>query len=95
VRRRTGPGPTGRRAPDGLAAAFERAHIICPQASLLIQPLVQAMCLGNTVDQVASGVLYIHPALTEVIEQALLNLWGRHMLAARSATLQRSPAIGR
>jgi hypothetical protein len=53
------------------------------------------MCLGNTVDQVASGVLYIHPALTEVIEQALLNLWGRHMLAARSATLQRSPAIGR
>jgi mycothione reductase len=50
------------------------AHIIGPQASLLIQPLVQAMCLGNTVDQVASGVLYIHPALTEVIEQALLKL---------------------
>jgi mycothione reductase len=50
------------------------AHIIGPQASLLIQPLVQAMCLGNTVDQVASGVLYIHPALTEVIEQALLNV---------------------
>jgi mycothione reductase len=50
------------------------AHIIGPQASLLIQPLVQAMCLGNTVDQVASGVLYIHPALTEIIEQALLEL---------------------
>jgi mycothione reductase len=50
------------------------AHIIGPQASLLIQPLVQAMCLGNTVDQVATGVLYIHPALTEVIEQALLKL---------------------
>jgi mycothione reductase len=50
------------------------AHIIGPQASLLIQPLVQAMCLGNTVDEVASGVLYIHPALTEVIEQALLKL---------------------
>ena len=49
------------------------AHIIGPQASLLIQPLVQAMCLGNTIDQVASGVLYIHPALTEVIEQALLK----------------------
>ena len=32
------------------------------------------MCLGNTVDQVASGVLYIHPALTEVVEQALLGL---------------------
>ena len=51
-------------------------HIIGPQASLLIQPLVQAMCLQNTVDQVASGVLYIHPALTEVIEQALLELSG-------------------
>jgi mycothione reductase len=50
------------------------AHIIGPQASLLIQPLVQAMCLGNTVDEVAAGVLYIHPALTEVVEQALLKL---------------------
>lgn len=49
------------------------AHIIGPQASTLIQPLVQAMCLGNTVDQVASEVIYIHPALTEVIEQALLG----------------------
>jgi mycothione reductase len=50
------------------------AHIIGPQASTLIQPLIQAMCLGSTADQVASGVLYIHPALTEVIEQALLEL---------------------
>jgi mycothione reductase len=50
------------------------AHIIGPQASILIQPLVQAMCLENTVDEVASGVLYIHPALTEVIEQTLLEL---------------------
>ncbi len=48
------------------------AHLIGPQASTLIQPLIQAMCLGNTVDQVASGVIYIHPALTEVVEQALL-----------------------
>ena len=32
------------------------------------------MCLGNTVDQVASGVLYIHPALIEAVEQALLAL---------------------
>jgi mycothione reductase len=50
------------------------AHLIGPQASVLIQPLIQAMYLGNTVDQVASGVLYIHPALTEVVEQALLEL---------------------
>ncbi|HEV2259653.1 MAG TPA: mycothione reductase [Streptosporangiaceae bacterium] len=50
------------------------AHIIGPQASTLIQPLIQAMCLGNTADQLARSVLYIHPALTEVVEQALLEL---------------------
>jgi mycothione reductase len=50
------------------------AHLLGPQAATLIQPLVQAMYLGSTVDQVASGVLYIHPALTEVVEQALLDL---------------------
>ncbi|WP_328884909.1 mycothione reductase [Streptomyces sp. NBC_00316] len=50
------------------------AHIIGPQASTLIQPLIQAMTLGLTVDQVARDVLYIHPALTEVVEQALLAL---------------------
>jgi len=43
------------------------AHLLGPQAATLIQPLVQAMYLGSTVDQVASGVLYIHPALTEVV----------------------------
>jgi hypothetical protein len=32
------------------------------------------MCLGNTAGQIASGVLYIHPALTEAVEQALLEL---------------------
>jgi mycothione reductase len=50
------------------------AHILGPQAATLIQPLIQAMCLGNTAGQIASGVLYIHPALTEAVEQALLEL---------------------
>jgi mycothione reductase len=50
------------------------AHIIGPQAATLIQPLLQAMTLGQTVDQLAHDVLYIHPALTEVVEQALLEL---------------------
>ena len=59
---------------DPASRLLLRGHIIGPQASTLIQPLIQAMCLGNTVDQVASGVLYIHPALSEVIEQALLGL---------------------
>jgi len=50
------------------------AHILGPQASTLIQPLIQAMCLGSTVEQIASHVIYIHPALTEAVEQALLKL---------------------
>jgi len=50
------------------------AHIIGPQAATLIQPLLQAMTLGQSVDQLARDVLYIHPALTEVVEQALLDL---------------------
>jgi mycothione reductase len=50
------------------------AHLIGPQAAILIQPLLQAMTLGETVDQIAHEVLYIHPALTEVVEQALLAL---------------------
>jgi mycothione reductase len=50
------------------------AHLIGPQAATLIQPLLQGMMLGQTVDQLAHDVLYIHPALTEVVEQALLAL---------------------
>jgi mycothione reductase len=49
------------------------AHIMGSQASLLIQPLVQGMKYGQTVDEMAQ-VIYIHPALTEVVEQALLEL---------------------
>ena len=50
------------------------AHLIGPQASSLIQPLVQGMEFGQTVDQLASQQFYIHPALTEVIENALLEV---------------------
>ncbi len=50
------------------------AHIIGPQASTLIQQLIQGMHFDLTVDQMASHQYYIHPALPEVIEQALLEL---------------------
>jgi mycothione reductase len=50
------------------------AHIIGPYASILIQPFINAMRFGETVDQLAHGTFYIHPALTEVIEQALLEI---------------------
>ena len=50
------------------------AHLIGPQASTLIQQLIQGMVFGLTVDQMATGQYYIHPALPEVVEQALLEL---------------------
>ena len=50
------------------------AHIIGPQASSLIQPLIQAMSFSLPVDQMARGQYWIHPALPEVVENALLGL---------------------
>lgn len=49
------------------------AHAIGPDASIILQPLVQAMSLGTTVAQLAHDVLYIHPALTELVAQTLLE----------------------
>jgi mycothione reductase len=61
-----------------LADPFSRtligAHIMGDQASTLIQPLIQAMSFGLPVPQMASGQYWIHPALTEVVENALLAL---------------------
>ena len=49
------------------------AHIVGYQASILIQQLVTAMSVSITVEELAKNQLYIHPALTEVVEQALLG----------------------
>ena len=50
------------------------AHILGPDAANLIQPLIQAMSFGLTVPEMARGQYWIHPALTEVVENALLDL---------------------
>ena len=50
------------------------AHIIGSQASNLIQPLIQAISLGTPVPEVARGQYWIHPAMAEVVENALLDL---------------------
>jgi mycothione reductase len=50
------------------------AHVIGPQASSLIQPLVQAMSFEQPGLEVARGQYWIHPAMTEVLENALLGL---------------------
>lgn len=49
------------------------AHIIGPQAATLIQPVVQAMQFDQTAAEIANGPYWIHPALTEVVENALLE----------------------
>ncbi len=50
------------------------AHIMGPQSSTLIQQLIQGMTFGQTVDEMAANQYWIHPALPEVIENALLGL---------------------
>ncbi|HEY5980610.1 MAG TPA: mycothione reductase [Microlunatus sp.] len=50
------------------------AHLIGPEASSLIQPLIQAMSFGLRADEVARGQYWIHPAMAEVVENALLAL---------------------
>lgn len=52
------------------------AHVLGPQASSLLQPLVQAMQFDQRAEDVARQVFYIHPALTEVVENALLDALG-------------------
>lgn len=58
-------------SPDGTLLG---AHFMGPQASSLVQVLVQAMVFGQTAQEVATAQYWIHPALTEVIENALLGL---------------------
>jgi mycothione reductase len=58
-------------------AAGERllgAHIIGPQASLLLQPLVQALSLGGSPYALAREQYWPHPSMAEVVENALLQL---------------------
>ncbi|MDO5681297.1 MAG: mycothione reductase [Propionibacteriaceae bacterium] len=50
------------------------AHILGEQAPVLIQPLIQAMSFGLGVRDMARGQYWIHPALAEVVENALLSL---------------------
>ena len=50
------------------------AHLMGPEASIVIQPLIQAMSFGLGAKEMATGQYWIHPALPEVVENALLGL---------------------
>lgn len=52
------------------------AHIMGHQASSIIQPIIQAMAFDLPAQDMARGQYWIHPALPEVIENALLALCG-------------------
>ena len=49
-------------------------HLIGPDAATLIQPLIAAIAFDQSIHEVARGQYWIHPALTEVVENALLGL---------------------
>ncbi|CAM2897006.1 mycothione reductase [Prescottella defluvii] len=50
------------------------AHVIGAQAPTVIQPLIQAMSFGLSAQDMATGQYWIHPAMPEVVENALLGL---------------------
>ncbi len=57
--------------PDGTLLG---AHLMGPDASTLIQPLIQAISFGLDARTMAEKQYWIHPALPEVVENALLGL---------------------
>lgn len=58
--------------PDG--SRLLGAHVVGAQASLLLQPLVQAMAFDLPPLRLARGQYWPHPSLAEVVENALLAL---------------------
>lgn len=50
------------------------AHVMGPDASNVIQPLIGAMAFGQTALEAARGQYWIHPALMEVTENVLLGV---------------------
>lgn len=50
------------------------AHVLGHEAALLITPLIQAVAHSQRVADLARGQYWIHPALSEVVENALLKL---------------------
>jgi mycothione reductase len=59
---------------DPKTAQIIGCHIIGPQASAVIQPVIQAMSFGLDAYSMARNQYWIHPALSELIENALLKV---------------------
>jgi mycothione reductase len=59
---------------DPVTGRLLGAHVMGPEASNLVQPLVAAVASGQTAHEVARGQYWIHPALMEVVENVLLGV---------------------
>ncbi len=61
---------------DAATGRLLGVHAMGPMASTLIQPAIQALSMGPSVTahELARGQYWIHPALSEVLENALLGL---------------------
>jgi mycothione reductase len=59
---------------DGASRRILGAHILGPQAATLIQVFVVAMEFGIRADDLATRPYWIHPALTELVENALRDV---------------------
>jgi len=62
---------------DRRSGSLLGAHIVGPQAPTLLQQIVEGLANGLSVQQMAREQMYPHPALSEVVEQALLELLER------------------
>lgn len=59
---------------DPVTGLLLGAHIIGPQSSTMIHQLIQGMKFNQSVWELAKGFLYVHPALSEVVENSLIKV---------------------
>jgi mycothione reductase len=59
---------------DAQSGKILGGHIIGPEASILIQEIVNAMSSGNGTFEPISQAMHIHPALSEVVQNAFGSL---------------------
>ncbi|WP_350281127.1 mycothione reductase [Kribbella sp. HUAS MG21] len=59
---------------DATTGQIVGCHVMGPQAPTVIQPVIQAMSFGLDAYTMARGQYWIHPAMSELIENALLKL---------------------
>lgn len=67
---------------DGSNSEILGAHIIGPQASVLIQEIINVMYAPTRSAEIINDAMHIHPALNEVVQRAFLSLAPLHEHAA-------------